>query len=195
MSGPAPRRGKTRVVVARPVTRIVSPYARRRLTETSGPFTLIKDHLAGGAPRLAALLLPQILPVLPPHRAQHARWGPGARSSRCFVGAPTARRVRRGVTSGRRAPRSGPRSAWTGHQNLIERVHDRNAFRHPLRRVAGSDAERHLAAGRSRGLELARRVRHEHHLVGRTFQRRRDPPVTLGGRLAARRGVEIIRQE
>src|SRR5881396_4162250 len=76
MSGPAPRRGKTRVVVARPVTRIVSPYARRRLTETSGPFTLIKDHLAGGAPRLAALLLPQILPVLPPHRAQHARWGP-----------------------------------------------------------------------------------------------------------------------
>src|SRR5580765_8840395 len=30
---------------------------------TSGPFTLIKDHLAGGASRLAALLLPQILPV------------------------------------------------------------------------------------------------------------------------------------
>src|SRR3954453_16637123 len=29
----------------------------------SGPSTLIKDHLAGGASRLAALLLPQILPV------------------------------------------------------------------------------------------------------------------------------------
>ena len=29
----------------------------------SAPFTLIKDHLAGGASRLAALLLPQILPV------------------------------------------------------------------------------------------------------------------------------------
>jgi hypothetical protein len=37
-----------------------------RLTLTgrpSGLFTLIKDHLAGGASRLAALLLPQILPV------------------------------------------------------------------------------------------------------------------------------------
>src|SRR4051794_18671690 len=31
--------------------------------EPSGPSTLIKDHLAGGASRLAALLLPQILPV------------------------------------------------------------------------------------------------------------------------------------
>src|SRR5947209_7182415 len=30
---------------------------------TSGPSTLIKDHLAGGASRPAALLLPQILPV------------------------------------------------------------------------------------------------------------------------------------
>ena len=30
---------------------------------TSGLSTLIKDHLAGGASRLAALLLPQILPV------------------------------------------------------------------------------------------------------------------------------------
>jgi hypothetical protein len=30
---------------------------------TSDPYTLIKDHLAGGASRLAALLLPQILPV------------------------------------------------------------------------------------------------------------------------------------
>src|SRR5205814_3024173 len=30
---------------------------------SSGPSTLIKDHLAGGASRLAALLLPQILPV------------------------------------------------------------------------------------------------------------------------------------
>src|SRR5438128_11626757 len=29
----------------------------------SGASTLIKDHLAGGASRLAALLLPQILPV------------------------------------------------------------------------------------------------------------------------------------
>ena len=30
---------------------------------TSGPSTLIKDHLAGGASRLAALLLPHILPA------------------------------------------------------------------------------------------------------------------------------------
>jgi hypothetical protein len=30
---------------------------------TSGLFTLIKDRLPGGASRLAALLLPQILPV------------------------------------------------------------------------------------------------------------------------------------
>jgi hypothetical protein len=30
---------------------------------TSGLYRLIKDHLAGGASRLAALLLPQILPV------------------------------------------------------------------------------------------------------------------------------------
>src|SRR5688572_925673 len=30
---------------------------------SSGPSTLIKDHFAGGASRLAALLLPQILPV------------------------------------------------------------------------------------------------------------------------------------
>src|SRR2546425_556692 len=42
---------------------------------TSGPSTLIEGHLAG-ASRLAALLLPQILPVLPPHRAENARWGP-----------------------------------------------------------------------------------------------------------------------
>ena len=33
--------------------------------QPSGPSTLIKDHLAGGASRLAALLLPQIPPVLP----------------------------------------------------------------------------------------------------------------------------------
>jgi hypothetical protein len=52
--------------------------------------TLIKDHLAGGASRLAALLLPQILPVFS---------------------------VVAALPSGRRAPRSGPRSAWTGHSN------------------------------------------------------------------------------
>src|SRR5436305_2540389 len=33
------------------------------LPRTSGLSTPIKDHLAGGASRLAALLLPQILPV------------------------------------------------------------------------------------------------------------------------------------
>ena len=32
-------------------------------TVASGLYRLIKDHLAGGASRLAALLLPQILPV------------------------------------------------------------------------------------------------------------------------------------
>src|SRR2546421_6182831 len=32
-------------------------------SQTSGPSSLIKEHLAGGASRLAALLLPQILPV------------------------------------------------------------------------------------------------------------------------------------
>ena len=32
-------------------------------TPSSGLSSLIKDHLAGGASRLAALLLPQILPV------------------------------------------------------------------------------------------------------------------------------------
>src|SRR5512134_2191396 len=43
--------------------------ARRRAagkaarSDSSGPSPLIKDHLAGGASRLAALLLPQILPV------------------------------------------------------------------------------------------------------------------------------------
>ena len=33
------------------------------LESPSGPSTLIKDHLAGGASRLAVLLLLQILPV------------------------------------------------------------------------------------------------------------------------------------
>src|SRR5436190_5179883 len=37
--------------------------AYRSSDATSGPSTLIKDHLAGGASRLAALLLSQILPV------------------------------------------------------------------------------------------------------------------------------------
>ena len=32
-------------------------------SDASGLYRLIKDHLAGGASRLAALLLPQILPV------------------------------------------------------------------------------------------------------------------------------------
>src|SRR5947208_2447758 len=39
------------------------PTPRRRSVSASGPSTLIKDHLAGGASRLAALLLTQILPV------------------------------------------------------------------------------------------------------------------------------------
>src|SRR5215470_12949107 len=37
--------------------------ARRFAHVPSGPSTLIKGHLTGGASRLAALLLPQILPV------------------------------------------------------------------------------------------------------------------------------------
>jgi hypothetical protein len=36
---------------------------RGQSRSTSGLYRLIKDHLAGGASRLAALLLPQILPV------------------------------------------------------------------------------------------------------------------------------------
>src|SRR5438477_9928077 len=44
-----------------------SAIARRKSSapgaHTSGLSTLIKDHLAGAASRLAALLLPQILPV------------------------------------------------------------------------------------------------------------------------------------
>src|SRR5207244_6853357 len=43
---------------------------------SGGLSRLIKDHLPGGASRLAALLLPHILPVWPPHRAENARWGP-----------------------------------------------------------------------------------------------------------------------
>src|SRR5918995_68965 len=57
-SGAVPDRGaaETRVTLGqRP------GYSSRRAT--SGVSPLIKDHLAGGASRLAALLLPQILPV------------------------------------------------------------------------------------------------------------------------------------
>ena len=42
-----------------------------------GGLCRLNEHcLPGGASRLAALRLPQILPVLPPHRANHARRGP-----------------------------------------------------------------------------------------------------------------------
>src|SRR5438128_9891730 len=40
-----------------------SVVSARPANSGSGPSTLIKDHLAGGASRLAALLLPQIPPV------------------------------------------------------------------------------------------------------------------------------------
>src|SRR5678816_2540817 len=48
--------------VAMAVTRMPSGQREGR-SYTSGLSSLIKDHLAGGASRLAALLLPQILPV------------------------------------------------------------------------------------------------------------------------------------
>ena len=44
-------------------TERISPETQEGTSEASGLSTLIKDHLAGGASRLAALLLPQILPV------------------------------------------------------------------------------------------------------------------------------------
>ena len=64
-------------------------------------------------------------------------------------------------------------------ENLIEPVHDPDAFG-ALRRVAGPDAESDLTAGGSRRGELARCIRDEQHFISRTFQRRRDAPVTLG---------------
>ena len=45
------------------VARKASWVQSARCSLTSGLFTLIKDRLPGGASRLAALLLPQILPV------------------------------------------------------------------------------------------------------------------------------------
>src|SRR5437773_11414247 len=66
----------------------------------SGPSTLIKDHLAGGAsllhPNAAAALGPRAGGVAPPSNTLG------------ILG-------RRALPSGRRAPRSGPCSACTGH--------------------------------------------------------------------------------
>src|SRR5687767_681552 len=67
----------------------------------SGLYRLIRDYLPGGASRLAALLLPQILPVF--SVVAPCPGAPGA--------APAL-----GWSSGRRALESSPCSTDTGHQ-------------------------------------------------------------------------------
>src|SRR5436309_4840472 len=57
----------------------------------------------------AALLLLQILAVLPPHRANHARRGPGSQSSRLAGGADPGRGPQRGCRVG---DPGAPRSSW-----------------------------------------------------------------------------------
>src|ERR1700730_10816044 len=83
---------------------------------TSGLSSLIKDHLAGGASRLAALLLPQILPVFSVVAPCH----PGA-ALRDLVLVQRGRATRRF--------REGPQSA--------ERQHERKelTFHHTSRGV------------------------------------------------------------
>src|SRR4029453_12511797 len=83
---------------------------------SSGPSTLIKDHLAGGASRLAALLLRQILPVFsvvaPCHPGAALRdlvllqRGRATRSQRCG-GEGMAVRLARLARATRRSDRCG----------------------------------------------------------------------------------------
>ena len=58
-TGPLPRRSPT----SWSGSHVASQLRYHGDLKTNGLSTLIKDHLAGGAARLAALLLPQILPV------------------------------------------------------------------------------------------------------------------------------------
>src|SRR5439155_1360967 len=79
----------------------------------AGAASLLHPNAAAalGAPRLAALLLVQILPVL--HPTVHKTHGgdPALRSSRRSAGVPTARTVRRGVERPGASPPSVRR--WT----------------------------------------------------------------------------------
>ncbi len=83
-----------------------------RKCRLSGLSTLIKDHLAGGASRLAALLLPQILPVFSVVAPCH----PGAALRDLVL-------VQRGQATSRLPPyRCGP--AW----QVVQKMRASHAF-------------------------------------------------------------------
>jgi len=101
-------------------------------TATSGPFTLIKDHLAGGAsllhpnaaaalgtPGLAALLLPQILPVFSVVAPCH----PGA-ALRDLVLVQRERTTSAPTVSGAAAPAP---SRWSRHTAAVSGAAPRRA--------------------------------------------------------------------
>src|SRR5438128_7941502 len=84
-----------------------SVVSARPANSGSGPSTLIKDHLAGGASRLATLLLSQILPVFSVVAPCH----PGAALRDLVL-------VQRGRTTSRPTPRS-PCAASKENRNPI----------------------------------------------------------------------------
>src|SRR5438128_9511240 len=98
--------------VVAPCQRGASPPSVRRWTFTTGcsvrrcwqPVVKVWLHSTGDASSRAALLLPQILPVLHPTVHNTHGGGPALRSSRRSAGAPTARTVRRGVEAGASPP-------------------------------------------------------------------------------------------